>query len=233
QVKEHAEAFSEGHYAAGAGEYVEVFGRLYQNLHNVAAAQKAADDAIRLAGATNANVTDIVNMMTVAHENFGSVSTDVANSVAAAMRKYSLAPDSMQQMTLGIAKFAPSLKALHGNMADALAITGQAEQLMGGGRGVQMIGRLFEVLPEVANKAHLNLGAGIFGVLDQIKARTRGLSTSAQINVLAGMKIDRTMAPEIMRLVDNLDKMRDASAAIKAAGGTILTEEEVKRAATF
>jgi hypothetical protein len=118
QVKEHAEAFSESHFAANTGQYVQVFGRLYQNLHNVAAAQKAADDAIKAAGATGANVTDIMVMMNAAHENFGATSTAVANSYAAAMRQYSLGPESMQAMTMGMAKLAPSLKMMGGNIND-------------------------------------------------------------------------------------------------------------------
>ena len=232
-VKEHFESFSESHFAATAEQGVEVFGRFYQNLHNVALATKATDNAIRLVAATGANYTDVVQMMNAAHENLGTSSTDVANKVAATVRQFSLGQEQMQQMTLGIAKLSPALKAMHGNFADALAITGQAEQLMGGGRGVQMISRLIETLPEIANKAHLNLNQGLFGVLEQIQARTRGLSTAGQINVLAGMKIDRTMAPEINRLVDNLDKMRNASAAINGAGGAALMAEEAVNAGTF
>jgi hypothetical protein len=232
-VREHAESFSEKHFTVSAQQYVEGFGRAYQNLHNVALAQKAVDDAVRAAGATGANYLEVLQLMTVAHENLRVNSTAVADALAATQRQFAIGPEQIQQMTLGIAKLAPSLKAMGGDMTDAFAIAGQAEQLMGGGRGVQMISRLFETLPEIANKAHLNLDKGLFGVLDQIQARIRGYGAKQQIDVLAGMKIDRTMAPEIMRLLGSLDKMRSASEAIKGAGGTILTAAEVQRAATF
>jgi hypothetical protein len=231
-VREHFESFSESHFAATAAQGVEVFGRLYQNLHNVAAAQKAADDAIKAAAATGANVTDIMVMMNAAHENFGATSTAVANSYAAAMHKYSLGPESMQAMTMGMAKLAPSLKMMGGNINDAMAIMGQAEQSMPG-RGAQMIARLYEGLPEIAKKAHLDLGRGMFGVLDQIQARVRGLSAAGQIDVLAGMKMDRTMAPEFLRQLAVLDKMKAARDAIKGAGGAALMAEEAANAGTF
>jgi hypothetical protein len=232
-LQEHAEAFSESHFAASAVQYVDVYGRLYQNLHNVALAQTAADDAVKAAGATGADYLQLVELMNVAHENLGVNSTAVANGLAATVRQFSIGREQVGQMTLGIAKLSPSLKVLGGSLSDAYAITGQAEQMMGGGRGVQMISRLFETLPEIASKAHLNLNQGLFGVLDQIRARTAGYGAQQQIDVLAGMKIDRTLAPEIMRLLGSLDKMRAASAAIKAGGATLLTSEEVSNAATF
>ncbi len=232
-LKEHAEAFSESHFAASAVQYVDVYGRLYQNLHNVALAQTAADNAVKAAGATGADYLQIVDLMNVAHENLHVSSAVVAEGLAATVRQFSIGREQVGQMTLGIAKLSPALKAMGGNFYDALAISGQAEQLMGGGRGVQMISRLFETLPEIASKAHLSLNQGLFGVLDQIRARTAGYGAAQQINVLAGMKIDRTMAPEIMRLLGSLDKMRAASAAIKAGGAQLLTSEELSNAQTF
>jgi hypothetical protein len=113
-----------------------------------------------------------------------------------------------------------------------MAIMGQAEQSMPG-RGAQMIARLYEGLPEIANKAHLNLSRGMFGVLDQIQARIRGLSAAGQINVLAGMKMDRTMAPEFLRQLAVLDKMKAARDAIKGAGGSALAQEEAANAGSY
>jgi hypothetical protein len=233
ELTEHAEAFSETHIGATAEQYMEIFGRAYPVLHNFAAAQKEADDAVRLAGATGANYIDIVELMNVAHENLGASSTDVANKVAATTRQFSLAPEAMQQLTLATAKMAPALKAVHGNLDDALAIGGQAEQLMGGGRGTQLIARLVEQLPGMAAKAHLNLNQGLTGVLEQIRARTAGLGAEQKINVLAGMKIDRSQAPEILRLIDNLDKIEAGKKAIASAGGSVLTAEEAANAATY
>lgn len=233
EMTEHAEAFSETHIGATAEQYTEVFGRAYQNLHNFAGAQKEADDAVRLAGATGANYIDVVELMNVAHENLGATSTDVANKFAAMTRQFSLGPEAVQQITLATARMAPALKAVHGNLDDALAIGGQAEQLMGGGRGTQLISRLVEQLPGIAAKAHLNLNAGLTGVLEQIRSRTAGLGAEQQINVLAGMKIDRTEAPEILRLIDSLDKIEAGKKAIASASGSVLTAEETANAASY
>jgi uncharacterized protein YukE len=233
KLKEHAEAFSETHFGAAAEQYVDAFQKSYQMLHNFAAAQKEADDAVRLAGATGAGYIEVVSLMNVAHENLGTSSTDVANKVAAATRQFAIGPEQMGQMTLGIAKMAPAIKTMGGNLDEALAIAGEAEQLMGGGRGVQMIGRLTEQLPGIAVKAHLSLTRGLTGVLEQIRARTQGLGAQQQISVLAGMGIDRTMAPEIMRLVGSLKQIEEGKKAIAAAGGQALSAEEAANAATF
>ncbi len=232
-LKRHAEDFAAVHFSASAEEYTDAWRQAYQTLHNFTDAQKAADDALRLSDATGISYSETIQLITSAHENLAVGSTEVVNVMAAAQRQFAMSRDSAQQTVYAVARMSSAAKIAHSDFADLTAIAGEAQMLLPGGRGAQLMASIVSKLPDIAENANLDLSQGLFGILEQVRARTEGLDAASKIRVLADMHIDKAMGAELLPLLDNVGKMRRAAQAIREDNGAALSAEQAARAATF
>jgi hypothetical protein len=232
-LREHAENLSETNFAVGAEQYVAGFGRLYQNLHNTAAAMKAADVAAKASAATGAGYADVIGLVNAAHETFQVSAGKTASLLAATQRLFAMGPEDMSGFTYSIARMAGAAKQSHTPLSQLFAIAGEAGQLLPGGRGAQLMASLVSDLPAVAAKANLNMSGGLLGVLSQIKSATAGLGSTQAIEVMKSMGIDKRLATELEPLLDNLDKVKQAQLAISGDHGAALASGYGAASATF
>ena len=219
RVREHAEAFSES--ASGsrtsAEEYAGVFQVAYQNLHNFAAAQDAADNAIKLSEVTGGDAASAMRTLNAMHESFGASAEKTNTVLAAAIRAFPLSADGMRQFTYAMARGAGAAQLAGGNISELAAIMGEASAMVPGGRGAQMFASLLGELPKIANKAGLDLGHGLIPVLEQIQSRIKGLAPQEQTEVLQSMGIEGSQGAMLVSLLGNLGKIEAAQKSIAGA----------------
>ncbi|MHB8382791.1 MAG: phage tail tape measure protein [Candidatus Binataceae bacterium] len=221
-LQAHADSFSETNFGATAEQYVGAFQKMYQVTHSIPVAMRAADNAFRLSEATGASYESTVGLINAAHENLGVSSTAVAEGLAGVQRQFAIGQNAMDGFTYAVARMSGAAKIAHTTLPQLLALAGEANQLLPGGRGAQLMASLVQGLPAIAAKAHLSMAGGLVGVLEQIHARTASYSGEALQRALSSMGAKGREAAELVPLLDNIKKIRAASESIKINGAADL-----------
>jgi hypothetical protein len=233
ELKEHAESFSETNFGATAEGYIGTFQTLYQNLHSTKAAMAATDYTFKAAEATGASYAAVVGLVNAAHENFRAPAQQVAQVLAATQRQFTLGTDDMDGFTHSIARMAGAAKLTNTSLSQLAALAGEANQLLPGGRGAQLMASLISELPAIAAKNGISVQNGLIGVIDQIHARTNGLSGAALQGALGAMGLKGRIGAELMPLLDNIEKVKSAAASIQSGGAKDLASALASASSTY
>ncbi len=224
QLGEAGESFADRSPVATAEQYVAVAGQLYANLHNVAAAQRAANAVFAITEATGADVTASTGLVNMAQQALGITAGHAARTVAAVQREFRLKPENMTAYTQALARMGGAIAATHTQFSEASALAAEASQLMPGGRGAMIFASLINTLPGLAARGKLpaDFSHGMLAGLDQLRARLAGLSSSGQLEALRNMGISGSQGTMLLELVGKLDRVGGALANIRKNEPTAL-----------
>ncbi len=239
EIQEHAEKFSES--AAGFGssaeDYLRVYQQLYQTLGNAAAAQRAADDAVRIGELTNTSAADAVNLLTVAHETLGVSSAQMADQIAATQRLFRIGSPS--EYANNLSRVAAIAGVTHTSLADLNALLGEAGEQMPGGRGMMRMAMILRTLAAnvAQGKAAVDLSGGLLPALQRTWEQIKGLPQIEQLAALKNMGFGSgAQLSYLLPILSHIDQIQAKARAIQntsqgAAGAQIATLAAQEQAA--
>ena len=224
QLKQRAVAFAATHPGTTADEWVTGFIRMHGIFQGTAQAMHAEDITAMLKrlGVDNDATTKLIQ---VAWSNLRTDSATTGDQLTKAIQTFGLDPAAANQFATAVGRLGAS--AAHAPFSEVLALTGEANRLLGGGRGASMFASMIQGLETAAakGKATIDFSNGLVAALHQLKSQLSGTLT-AKLADLAAMGLSG-QGPQLLKLLDNLDEVAqkqkqigDSSGALSKAYGT-------------
>jgi TP901 family phage tail tape measure protein len=223
KLREAAEKFSNTHGDTTAEQFVAAYAPLRQILGDTTAALDATAVAAKLAGVTHVQAAEAAQLLATVYTNLGTSAKQTGDLIAAAQAQFHLADPAM--LSRQVARIAPYAKGTNTSTAQLLGILGETSALAGGDsrKVMQMTSTLQEVIAKATKAKHpigLDLSHGLLGMLDQLKARTAGLSEPARLRVLE--RLVGPTAPNLAPLLDHLGELHQRLNAMQNAPAGVL-----------
>jgi hypothetical protein len=120
-----------------------------------------------------------------------------------------------------LTRLGASAAAAHASFSEMLALGGEVQQLLGGGRGATTFASLIRDLETAAakGKATIDFSHGLIAALQQLRSHLHGTSAD-KIVAFSEMGLS-TQAPQLLKLLDNLDQVVAKQKQISASSGAL------------
>lgn len=218
-VKQRAVEFSSIHPGTTADEWVSGFTRMQGIFHDTQQAMKAEDITAMLKrlGVDNDAATKLIQ---VAWSNLRTDSATTGDQLTKAIQTVGLAPEAANQVATAVGRMGASAATAHAPFSEVIALTGEAQRLLGGGRGATMFVSMIEGLEKAANKgkATIDFSHGLIAALQQLKAQIAG-TPMEKLAPLQEMGISN--APQMLNLLNNLDEVAAKQKQIGNSSGAL------------
>jgi hypothetical protein len=225
-IKRHAVEFASSHPGATAEEWVSGFTRMRDIFQDTSRAMQAQDTAalLKRLGVDGDTATRLIQ---IGLSNLGTAAARTGDELTRTIQVFGLAPDQANQFAMAVGRMAASGAAAHSSYSEILALSGEANRLLGGGRGATMFASMMTGLENAAaqGKASLDFSHGLVTALRDLKSQLSGTSLD-KLAQLHDMGIG-AQGPQMLKLLDNLDEVAarqrqigNSSGALAAAYGT-------------
>jgi hypothetical protein len=219
-IKRHAVEFSAAHPGAVAEEWIAGFTRMRGIFHNTAQAMKAEDISVMLKqlGIDSDSATRLI---ATGWSKLGTQAAQTGDEFTRTMQVFGLAPEQTNQFAMAVGRLGAGAAAAHASLSEVLALGGEAQQLLGGGRGATTFASIIQNLETAAakGKATIDFSHGLIVALQQLSSQLSGTSAE-KIAALAQMGFG-SQAPQLLKLLDNLDEIAAKQKQIGEASGAL------------
>jgi hypothetical protein len=225
-IKRRALDFAASHPGATAEEWVAGFTRMRGIFQDTAQAMGAEDIVAMLKrlGVENDAATRLIQ---VGWSNLRTDAATTGDELTRTIQAFGLAPEQASQFAAAVGRMGASAAAAHAPFSEVLALSGEAQGLLGGGRGATMFASMIQGLESAAakGKANIDFSHGLVAALQELKSQLSGTPTE-KLAELAKMGLG-AQGPQLLNLLGNLDQVAakqkqiaDSSGALSAAYGT-------------
>jgi hypothetical protein len=224
KIKEHAIAFANTRPDTTAEQWAAGFTRMRGVFQDTAAAMGAEDVSAMLKrlGVDSGAATRLIQ---VAWSNMRTDAATTRDQLTHAIPAFGLLdPSAVQQVAMGMGRLGASAAAAHAPFSEVLALSGEAQKLLGGGPSATIFASMIQGLETATakGKATIDFSHGLIAALQQLKSQIIG----TPIERLAALqKIGGSNAPQMFNLLDHLDEVAakqisDSAGALSKAYGT-------------
>ena len=220
QLKQRAVAFAATHPGTTADEWVTGFTRMHGIFQGTSQAMRAEDITAMLKrlGVDNDATTKLIQ---VAWSNLRTDSATTGDQLTKAIQTFGLDPAAANQFATAVGWLGASASAAHAPFSEVLALSGEANRLLGGGRGASMFASMIQGLETAAakGKATIDFSHGLVAALQQLKSQLSGTPTD-RLADLAEMGLSG-QGPQLLKLLDNLDEVAQKQKQIGDSSGVL------------
>lgn len=175
ELKERAIEFSATHPGTTAEEWIQGFTRFRGIFQDTAKAMQAEDVAAML-GRLGVDTGSATRLIQTNFSNLNVSAQQTGDQLTRAIRAFGLAPEATGQFAMGVARMSAAAAASHAPLSEVLAITGEANRLMGGGRGAMMMAGLIKGLEAAKDKGEvaIDFSHGLVAALQDLRKQIQG-----------------------------------------------------------
>jgi hypothetical protein len=219
-IKRHAVDFAAVHPGVIADDWVAGFTRMRAIFQDTAHAMRAEDVSAML---TRLGVDSdaATRLIATGWSNLGVDAVKTGDQFTRTIQVFGLAPEQTNQFAMAVGRLGASAAAAHAPFSEVLALGGEVQQLLGGGRGATTFASLIRDLETAAakGKATKDFSHGLIAALQQLRSQLHGTSVD-KIAAFSEMGLS-TQAPQLLKLLDNLDQVAAKQKQISASRGAL------------
>lgn len=166
-------------------------------------------------------------LIQVGWSNLRTEAESTGDQFTRTIQAFGLAPEQANQFATAVGRMGASAAVAHVPFSELLALAGEANRLLGGGRGATMFASMIQGLETAAakGKATIDFSHGLVAALAELKSQLSGTPTE-KLAELASMGLG-AQGPQLLKLLDNLDEVTakhkqigESSGALAKAYGT-------------
>jgi hypothetical protein len=226
KIKARAIDFAATDPGAAVEEWIAGFAGMRGIFQDTAQAMRA-EDTVAMLKRLGVESDAATRLIQVGWSNLRTAAPAVGDQLTRAIQAFGLNPGDANNFAMAVGRLGASAAAARTPFSEVLSLAGEANGLLGGGRGAAMFASMIQQLEEAAakGKATIDFSHGLVAALQQLQSQLSG--TSAQkLAALAGMGLG-AQGPQLLKLLDNLDEVKqkqkqiaDSSGALAKAYGT-------------
>jgi hypothetical protein len=218
-IKRRALDFASVHPGVTADEWVGGFTRMRGIFQDTAQAMKAEDVSAMLTrlGLDSSVATRLIQ---VGWANLRTDAATTGDSVTRAIQAFGLAPEQANNFAMAVGRMGASAAAANAPFSEVLALAGEAQRLLGGGRVSMIFASMMQGLENAAaqGKVAIDFSHGLIAALQQLKSQLTG----TPIERLAQLKdMGVTGGPQLLKLLDNLGEVTTKNQQIANSAGAL------------
>ena len=220
-IKRRAVDFASVHPGVTAEEWISGFTQMQEVFHNVAKAMKAEDIAAML-GRLGIQAESATKLIEVSWSNLRTDAAMTGDELIKSVQLYGIASNQVDQFATATGRLGASAAAAHASLAEVFALSGEAQQLLGGGRGAMMFASMIQSLELAASKGKVNIdfSHGILAGLEQLNSLLSGTNID-KIGELQKMGVGNPA--EMLKLLENLGQVVSKQQQIANSTGVLNT----------
>jgi hypothetical protein len=216
-IREHAIQFSNTHPGVTAEQWADGFTHMREVFQDTGKAMDATDVAGKLKrfGVDSAAAQGLLSSV---FANLGTDAKTTADQFVETTKLFGVDPSKTEQFGMVIGRLAGTAEAAHTPLAGIMALAGQAQQMIQGGRGAQVFASMVQELGANAQKTGIDMRHGLVAAFHQVSDELNGLSGTDKLARLKELGFGEE-GSLILPWLDNLDKLDVAQSKIAKSSG--------------
>lgn len=219
KLKEHAVEFSDTHAGVTAEQWAQGFTRMRGVFQDTGKAMRAEDVAGMLSK-VGIDSQSAANLISQTYASLGADAKSTGDQLTRTIQLFGATPP--QQLAMSLGRLAGAAKISHTSTAELFALTGQAGQLIQGGRGAQMFASMIQQFVTAASegKNGIDISHGLLNALRQVRGQISGLSGVEQAATLKDLGFG-SQGAMLIPFLDKLDEVSAKQREIANSAGTL------------